>query len=376
MRLTCKGLSAFLLAAAGCSAFSPQSRLFGMHYPSTHVHKVQHLVTALASTSSEKATAASSSLPGPSLDGKRVLPYRILASSLKGQQPVAAVYAILGSDYQRGQEGWNAAIHVGISQDLMAALESHVEKHDGPSVAHVRAISFAAPQPNAMQKIASDWKALAREAGASLQDWGDDVLGHLYDDDDDDDDDDDEFEDDVPGGDNVVSPFELPSVSVTKDDGTFLELTVDNVDKVLDEVRPYLIADGGNVAVDRVDSERGDIYLKLEGACGSCPSSTVTMQMGVERVLRENFSNINQVLRVDDDPFKPKELTWGAVEQEVKRLGSAIVAMGGVMRLLDVDASTGIVKLLFKGPKRVQQGLELALRDVEYVTDVVFIEEE
>ncbi|GAX15159.1 hypothetical protein FisN_12Lh140 [Fistulifera solaris] len=372
MRLKYEGLFAFLLVASGGTAFSTHS--FGIR-PSLNINihpKVHYISTALASTSSEKAPAASSSLPGPSLDGKRVLPYRILAGSLKGQAPVAAVYAVLSSNYQRGQEGWNTALHIGVTQDLMAALESHVEKH-GPSVAHVRAISFAAPQPNAMQKIAADWKELAREAGASLQDWGDDVLGHLYDDDDDDDD---EFEEDAPVGDDVVSPFELPSVSVTKDDGTFLELTMDNVDKVLDEVRPYLIADGGNVAVDRVDSETGNIYLKLEGACGSCPSSTVTMQMGVERVLRENFANINQVLRVDDDPLKPKELTWGAVEQEVNRLGSAIVAMGGVMRLLDVDANTGIVRILFKGPKRVQQGLELALRDVEYVTDVVFTEEE
>lgn len=374
MRLTTKVTFAFLLAAGSCSAFSPLA-----FRAEATLTKVGHRIVTLASTSPEKTTAATS-LPGPSLDGKRVLPFRILSGSLKGQEPIAAVYAVLGPDYQRGQDGWNCAIHIGVSQDLMAALESHVKKHG--SIAHVRAISFAVPQPNAMQKIASDWKELAKEAGASLQDWGDDVLGHLYDDDDDDDDDD--FDDIPPAmdsstqavSDDVVSPFELPSVSVTKDDGNFLALTVDNVDKVLDEVRPYLIADGGNVAVDRVDSETKNVYLKLEGACGSCPSSTVTMQMGVERVLRENFSDINQVLRVDDDSLKPKELTWEAVEQEVKRLSSAIVAMGGVMKLLDADASTGVVKILFKGPKRVQQGLELALRDVEHVTDVQFTDVE
>lgn len=373
MRLTYKVLSVYFLAAAGCSAFSPRSFRIHALTPSNQVgHPVITILSSTSSSSSEKAPVSSPSLPGPSLDGKRVLPYRILSGSLKGHEPVAAVYAVLGFDYQRGQEGWNAAIHIGVTQDLMAALDSHVEKHGSTSVAHVRAISFAVPQPNAMQKIASDWKELAKEAGASLQDWGDDVLGHLYDDEDDDDDDD--F--DNVASEDVISPFELPSVAVTKDDGTFLALTVDNVDKVLDEVRPYLIADGGNVAVDRVDSETGNIYLKLEGACGSCPSSTVTMQMGVERVLRENFSNINQVLRVDDDALKPKELTWEAVELEANRLGAAIGAMGGVMKLLDCDASTGVVKILFKGPKRVQQGLDLALRDVEYVTDVVFTEEE
>ena len=54
-----------------------------------------------------------------------------------------------------------------------------------------------------------------------------------------------------------------------------LELTMENVNRVLDEVRPYLVADGGNVAVVSVDSETRDIALALQGACGSCASSTV-----------------------------------------------------------------------------------------------------
>ncbi|KAL3929107.1 MAG: hypothetical protein SGPRY_002099, partial [Prymnesium sp.] len=77
----------------------------------------------------------------------------------------------------------------------------------------------------------------------------------------------------------------------------------DNVDKVLDEVRPYLIADGGNVAVAGVDLETRDVQLILEGACGSCPSSTVTMKMGIERVLNlsvvrsESSQRYGQILR-------------------------------------------------------------------------------
>ncbi|EOD21094.1 hypothetical protein EMIHUDRAFT_60252, partial [Emiliania huxleyi CCMP1516] len=54
-----------------------------------------------------------------------------------------------------------------------------------------------------------------------------------------------------------------------------------------EQVRPYLVADGGNVAVVSVDAAMRNVYLRLEGACGSCPSSTVTMKMGIERVLRE-----------------------------------------------------------------------------------------
>ena len=54
-----------------------------------------------------------------------------------------------------------------------------------------------------------------------------------------------------------------------------MEFTVQNVNKVLDEVRPHLISDGGNVAVHKIDPEKRSVELVLEGACGSCPSSTV-----------------------------------------------------------------------------------------------------
>ena len=49
-------------------------------------------------------------------------------------------------------------------------------------------------------------------------------------------------------------------------------------------MRPYLIADGGDVSVAAV--EGGTVMLRLEGACGTCPSSTATMKMGIERALK------------------------------------------------------------------------------------------
>lgn len=60
-----------------------------------------------------------------------------------------------------------------------------------------------------------------------------------------------------------------------------LELTPENVEHVLDEVRPYLVADGGEVEVADVDALT--VYLRLKGACGSCPSSAMTLKMGIER---------------------------------------------------------------------------------------------
>ena len=72
-----------------------------------------------------------------------------------------------------------------------------------------------------------------------------------------------------------------------------LALTTDNVETVLDELRPYLMADGGNVEL--VEIEGPIVKLKLQGACGSCPSSTMTLKMGIERRLREKIPEIAEV---------------------------------------------------------------------------------
>lgn len=75
-----------------------------------------------------------------------------------------------------------------------------------------------------------------------------------------------------------------------------LELTSDNVEKVLDELRPYLMADGGNVELVEIDGPV--VKLRLQGACGSCPSSTMTLRMGIERRLREFIPEIAEVEQV------------------------------------------------------------------------------
>jgi Fe-S cluster biogenesis protein NfuA len=75
-----------------------------------------------------------------------------------------------------------------------------------------------------------------------------------------------------------------------------LPLTSENVETVLDEMRPYLIADGGNVEL--VDIDGPIVKLRLQGACGSCPSSTMTLRMGIERRLREFIPEIAEVEQV------------------------------------------------------------------------------
>jgi len=75
-----------------------------------------------------------------------------------------------------------------------------------------------------------------------------------------------------------------------------LALTNENVEQVLDELRPYLMADGGNVELVEIDGPT--VKLRLQGACGSCPSSTMTLRMGIERRLREYSPEIAEVEQV------------------------------------------------------------------------------
>jgi Fe-S cluster biogenesis protein NfuA len=75
-----------------------------------------------------------------------------------------------------------------------------------------------------------------------------------------------------------------------------LELTSENIENVLDELRPYLLADGGNVEL--VEVEGPVVRLRLQGACGSCPSSAMTLRMGIERKLRESIPDIGEVEQV------------------------------------------------------------------------------
>ena len=75
-----------------------------------------------------------------------------------------------------------------------------------------------------------------------------------------------------------------------------MALTLENVEKVLDELRPFLMADGGNVEVVEIDGPI--VKVRLQGACGSCPSSTMTLKMGIERKMRESIPEVSEVVQV------------------------------------------------------------------------------
>ncbi|OGW01258.1 MAG: hypothetical protein A2889_00425 [Nitrospinae bacterium RIFCSPLOWO2_01_FULL_39_10] len=71
----------------------------------------------------------------------------------------------------------------------------------------------------------------------------------------------------------------------------------ERVEKVLDEIRPALQMDGGDVELVDVE-ESGVVKVKLMGNCGSCPSSTMTLKIGIERAIMENIPEVVSVEQV------------------------------------------------------------------------------
>ncbi|MEH7108440.1 NifU family protein [Bacillus sp. JJ1764] len=70
----------------------------------------------------------------------------------------------------------------------------------------------------------------------------------------------------------------------------------EQVQDVLDKLRPFLLRDGGDCEL--VDVEEGIVKLRLLGACGSCPSSTITLKAGIERALLEEVPGVVEVEQV------------------------------------------------------------------------------
>ncbi|KAA0944044.1 NifU family protein [Sporosarcina sp. ANT_H38] len=68
------------------------------------------------------------------------------------------------------------------------------------------------------------------------------------------------------------------------------------VQEVLDKLRPFLLRDGGDCEL--VDIEDGIVKLRLLGACGTCPSSTITLKAGIERALLEEVPGVVEVEQV------------------------------------------------------------------------------
>jgi len=71
----------------------------------------------------------------------------------------------------------------------------------------------------------------------------------------------------------------------------------EKVESALKKIRPSLQADGGNVELVDVSSD-GIVKVRLTGACGCCPMSQTTLQMGIERAIKKEVPEVKKVVAV------------------------------------------------------------------------------
>ena len=72
--------------------------------------------------------------------------------------------------------------------------------------------------------------------------------------------------------------------------------TEERVRAILEQIRPYLQQDGGDL--EYVAFEDGVVKLRLQGACSSCPSSLMTLKMGIENALKQQIAEVKEVVPV------------------------------------------------------------------------------
>jgi len=126
-----------------------------------------------------------------------------------------------------------------------------------------------------------------------------------------------------------------------------LPLTWENVDAVLDELRPYLIADGGNCSIRDIVDNR--VKLLLEGACVGCPAAMLTMTMGIERRLKERIPDI---VAVDQVSPEARPISVDSIEKVLDEVRPYLKAAGGFISVQKLMGSNGPhpnIKLIMKG---------------------------
>ena len=88
---------------------------------------------------------------------------------------------------------------------------------------------------------------------------------------------------------NPIQPGATPTATPVSDE--------EKIKSILEEIRPYLQRDGGDC--EFVSYENKLVNLRLHGACGTCPSSLMTLRMGIENAIRDQVPDVQGVVNVD-----------------------------------------------------------------------------
>lgn len=73
---------------------------------------------------------------------------------------------------------------------------------------------------------------------------------------------------------------------------------LDKIESVIDEIRPAIRADGGDIELVAFDPDEGRVEVRLVGACHSCPYSLLTLQGGIEQRLRRQLPEVKTVIAI------------------------------------------------------------------------------
>ena len=77
-----------------------------------------------------------------------------------------------------------------------------------------------------------------------------------------------------------------------------MELNEENVIKVLEELLPYIEADGGSLQFVEIEHETNFVKVRLGGACETCAMSSITLKQGIEARLKQEFAELQGVIQV------------------------------------------------------------------------------
>lgn len=93
----------------------------------------------------------------------------------------------------------------------------------------------------------------------------------------------------------------MPDTETTND-------TLARIEAALDEIRPALQFDGGDVELLEWSEDTGVVTISMVGACHGCSMSTVTLQAGLERIVKERVPEVKAVVNIPPDgpPTNPK----------------------------------------------------------------------
>ena len=75
-----------------------------------------------------------------------------------------------------------------------------------------------------------------------------------------------------------------------------MDTTLEKVENALDEIRPFLISDGGNIKL--VELNEGIVKVQLEGACIGCSVNQMTLKNGVEATIKKHAPEIKEVINI------------------------------------------------------------------------------